>query len=69
MFGITLATVSHDSRIDWVELNETSRKLLFRDKKLKLHLYDVETQNRTTLLNYCSYVQVRVYEGTPIQYY
>ena len=58
IFGITLATISHDTRIDWIELNETSRKLLFRDKKLRLHLLDVETQSRTTLLNYCSYVQV-----------
>lgn len=57
IFGITLATVAHDTKIDWVELNETSRKLLFRDKKLRLHLYDVESQSRTTLLNYCSYVQ------------
>ena len=32
--------------------------MLFRDKKLRLHLLDVDTQARTTLLNYCSYVQV-----------
>ena len=32
--------------------------LLFRDKKRQLHLYSIEGQNRSTLLNYCSYVQV-----------
>ncbi|XP_015754892.1 PREDICTED: intraflagellar transport protein 172 homolog [Acropora digitifera] len=39
------------------QLNETGRTLLFRDKKLKLHLLDVDTQVRTTILNYCTYVQ------------
>ncbi|XP_067032279.1 intraflagellar transport protein 172 homolog isoform X2 [Acropora muricata] len=55
--GFNIATVNHDSRIDWLELNETGRTLLFRDKKLKLHLLDVDTQVRTTILNYCTYVQ------------
>lgn len=32
---ITIAQVSHDSKIDWLELCETGYKLLFRDKKLK----------------------------------
>lgn len=27
--------VNHNSKIDWIELNETSQKLLFRDKKLR----------------------------------
>ena len=40
------------------QLNETGHKLLFRDKKLKLHLFDIESQAKTTILNYCSYVQV-----------
>ena len=80
--GALLAQLSHDTKIDWLELNETGRKLLFRDKRLKvdatlrrtvtncvliysstfcttfqLHLCDVESQERTTILNYCSYVQ------------
>ena len=41
----------------YIQLNETGRKLLFRDKRLKLHLYDVESQTQTSLLSYCSYVQ------------
>ena len=51
------ATVSHDSKIDWLELNGRANLLLFRDKRRQLHLFNVETQVRTTLLNYCTYVQ------------
>ena len=52
--GVTIGNVSHDSKINWLEviitlcdlnidyshnmqLNETGRKLLFRDKKLKVN--------------------------------
>ncbi|KAJ8355794.1 hypothetical protein SKAU_G00185880 [Synaphobranchus kaupii] len=55
--GYNLGTVSHDSKIDWLELNETGHKLLFRDKKLRLHLYDMESGLKTTVLSFCSYVQ------------
>ncbi|XP_014675210.1 PREDICTED: intraflagellar transport protein 172 homolog [Priapulus caudatus] len=57
VYGTTIAQVNHDSKIGWLELNETGRQLLFRDKKVRLHLYNIETQTRTTLLNYCNYVQ------------
>ncbi|KAM6915750.1 intraflagellar transport protein 172 homolog [Xenentodon cancila] len=55
--GYNLGTVCHDSKIDWLELSETGCKLLFRDKKLRLHLYDIESTMKTTLLSFCSYVQ------------
>ncbi|XP_054618204.1 intraflagellar transport protein 172 homolog [Dunckerocampus dactyliophorus] len=55
--GSNLGTVSHDSKVDWLELNETGCKLLFRDKKLRLHLYDIESGVKTTLLSFCTYVQ------------
>ncbi|KAM9840528.1 intraflagellar transport protein 172 homolog [Aulostomus maculatus] len=55
--GYNLGTISHDSKIDWLELNETGCKLLFRDKKLRLHLYDIESGVKTTVLSFCSYVQ------------
>ncbi|XP_068564624.1 intraflagellar transport protein 172 homolog [Cebidichthys violaceus] len=55
--GCNLGTISQNSKIDWLELNETGRKLLFRDKKLRLHLYDIESGSKTTLLSFCSYVQ------------
>jgi len=54
-----LATVSHDTRIDWLELNPNgANKLLFRDKRRQLYLYDVENPtSKVTMLNYCNYVQ------------
>ncbi|XP_064196298.1 intraflagellar transport protein 172 homolog [Anguilla rostrata] len=55
--GCNLGTVSHDSKIDWLELNETGRKLLFRDKKLRLHLFDIGSGLKSTVLSFCSYVQ------------
>mmetsp|Transcript_6208 Transcript_6208/g.19575 ORF Transcript_6208/g.19575 Transcript_6208/m.19575 type:complete len:1014 (+) Transcript_6208:647-3688(+) len=51
------ATVSLDSKVDWLELNGRATLLLFRDRRRQLHLYDVKAQVRTTLLNYCTYVQ------------
>lgn len=30
-----LIQVNHNAKIDWLELNETGQKLLFRDKKTK----------------------------------
>ncbi|XP_027706181.1 intraflagellar transport protein 172 homolog isoform X2 [Vombatus ursinus] len=55
--GYNIGTISHDSRVDWLELNETGHKLLFRDRKLRLHLYDIESSSKTMILNFCSYVQ------------
>lgn len=45
------------TQVDWLELNPSTSKLLFRDRQRNLHLYDSHSQQRTTLLNYCSYVQ------------
>ncbi len=56
---MTLAEISHDSKLDWLELNETGTKLLFRDKRLKLNLFDMDYQETVSLLNYCTYVSVR----------
>jgi intraflagellar transport protein 172 len=57
MSSFTIAKISHDAKIDWLELNVRATKLLFRDKQRHLHLFDIKTQTRTTLLTYCSYVQ------------
>ena len=51
------ANIVHDSRIDWLELNEPASKLLFRDKRLRLYVYDLETEEKVSLLSYCSYAQ------------
>lgn len=48
---------SHDIKIDWLELNGRATLLLFRDKRRLLHLYNIQTQLKTQLLNFCTYVQ------------
>ncbi|KAF5830572.1 intraflagellar protein IFT172 [Dunaliella salina] len=53
----TLATINHDTRVDWLELNPRGTHLLFRDKKRQLSLFHIAKQERTTLLNYSGYVQ------------
>ncbi|XP_053316583.1 intraflagellar transport protein 172 homolog [Spea bombifrons] len=55
--GYNVGTVVHDAKIDWIEMNETGHKMLFRDKKLRLVLYDIASAQKTSILNYCSYVQ------------
>ena len=50
-------TISHDSKVDFLELNGRAQFLLFRDKRRHLHLYNLETQTRHQLLSYCTYVQ------------
>ncbi|RWS27118.1 Wimple/ift172-like protein, partial [Leptotrombidium deliense] len=55
--AIQMCSWSHDERIDWIELNETGKRLLFRDRCLKLHLLDILTQESQVLLNVCGFVQ------------
>ncbi len=55
--GHALGQVTHDSKIDWLELNETGRMLLFRDKRSRLNLVDVESLTKTSIMNYCTFVQ------------
>lgn len=35
MTGITIAMISHDVRVDWLELSETGHRLLSRDKRAR----------------------------------
>lgn len=37
--GAVISQISHESKIDWLELSETGHKLLFRDKKQRLESY------------------------------
>lgn len=55
--GQPAGTINHDAKIDWLELNPRATWLLFRDKRRALHLFDLATQTRSTLLNFCNYVQ------------
>lgn len=58
VYGVTLAHVSHDAKVDWLELNETGHKLLFRDKKQRLMLLDPRTGRKEAILTNCTFVQV-----------
>jgi len=54
--GANLTTINHDVKVDFLELNPSGTKLLFRDKRRQLHLYNIKSQERSTLLQFCSYV-------------
>lgn len=58
VYGVTLAHVSHDAKVDWLELNETGHKLLFRDKKQRLMLLDPRSGRKEAILTNCTFVQV-----------
>lgn len=51
----TLATINHDSRVTSLELNANASKLLYRDKKRGLYLYDLNNNEKYTLLEYCQF--------------
>ena len=53
---ILMATISHDTKIDKLTLNPKGNKLLFKDKKRQLYLFNLKEQKKTTLLNYCDFV-------------
>lgn len=55
--NLNLAQVSHDIPIDFLELNSSGSKLIFRDKKKRLNICSIYQQKKSTLLNFCSYVQ------------
>lgn len=39
----TVAQIVHDSKIDFLELNAHANKLLFRDKRRQLYLFNIKT--------------------------
>lgn len=51
----TIATINHDTRITSLELNANANKLLFKDKKRGLYLYDLNKSMKNTLLDYCAF--------------
>lgn len=55
-YNLPLAEVVHDSKVDWLELNETGTKLLYRDRRTRLVLVDVGTLNKHTLDQSCGFV-------------
>ena len=55
--SIQLCSWSHEERIDWLELNETGKLLLFRDRALRLFLLNIMSQENSVMLNVCGFVQ------------
>jgi len=41
--NVNIAQINHDSKIDFLELNAHANKLLFRDKRRQLYLYNIKT--------------------------
>ncbi|KAJ7524123.1 hypothetical protein O6H91_18G078900 [Diphasiastrum complanatum] len=54
--GVTAATITHDCNVDWIQLDQQSRYLLFRDKKQQLHLLNVASQEHRLLLDTCTFL-------------
>jgi len=52
-----VSQISHDSKIDYLELNANSNKLLFKDKRKQLYLYNLTTLTKSTLLPYCTFAK------------
>uniref|UniRef100_A0A0N4ZD27 WD_REPEATS_REGION domain-containing protein n=1 Tax=Parastrongyloides trichosuri TaxID=131310 RepID=A0A0N4ZD27_PARTI len=52
-----IAHINHPTHIDWLELNETGNKLLFRDTRSRVTLYEINERRSNSLINYCSYIQ------------
>lgn len=49
--------INHTGAVDWIELNERASKLLYRDKRSKVTLVDISSDQRSVLLSFCTYVQ------------
>jgi intraflagellar transport protein 172 len=52
-----LTNLTHDSKIDFLELNKSGNKLIFRDRKRHLYLYYIFENKKITLLDFCGFVQ------------
>ena len=63
---MTIAQISHDSKIDWLELSETGQHLLFRDKKMRLMLTGVGTTKKQVLMGNVAFVQWVIHSDVAI---
>lgn len=52
---ITEATIDHDTKIISLSFNTNATRLLFKDKKRALYMYNLVNGEKQTLLNYCSF--------------
>lgn len=54
---MVICQISHDCKIDWLELSETCTKLLFRDVKKRLLLLDVDTGEKSCIFSGVTFAQ------------
>lgn len=52
-----ISQINHDSKIDYLELNTNANKLLFKDKRKQLYIYNLTNLTKNTLLPYCTFVK------------
>eukprot|EP00388_Colpodella_angusta_P012990 GDKJ01032737.1.p1 GENE.GDKJ01032737.1~~GDKJ01032737.1.p1 ORF type:complete len:1590 (-),score=430.57 GDKJ01032737.1:125-4765(-) len=52
-----LGRVAHDCPLDFLEISPIGDKIIFRDFRKHLYLYDLVTKTKTTFLSVCSYAQ------------
>lgn len=52
-----IGTITHEEKIDFLELNKNGNKLVYRDRKKQLYLYHIFDDKKSTLLNYCGFVK------------
>lgn len=50
--GYNLGTISHDSKVDWLELSETGCRLLFRDRKQRVSVGEKVPPTHTHLCDH-----------------
>lgn len=55
--GIQICSWSNDKKIEWLEMNETGKRLLFKDKSSRLQCLDILTHENSVMLNYCQGVR------------
>ena len=53
--NLVMTSIEHDSKIIYLELNVSGTKLIFRDARKQLVLYNLIDQKKNTLLNYCTF--------------
>ena len=52
-----ISQINHDSKIDYLELNANGNKLLFKDKRKQLYIYNIANLTKSTLLPYCTFAK------------
>jgi intraflagellar transport protein 172 len=55
--GEILLNYTHDLNVEFLDLSKTGDKIIFRDIKKTLYLFNIPEKKKYILLNYCNFVQ------------